>query len=101
MKQTIDNAAFNRAYLDTPFDIPAGRVRRAHRRHDPDDLLDVPGVCVKARRLDGGPFLLTGKLVSHSAAAVVVRSRPAGFNGDLKCVWEGTAAQYASMWTVD
>lgn len=102
MKQINDERAWYQQYLETPFSIPKQRVARAHARRDPDDLLDCPGVNLKAR--DGEPAngpLLTGVLVSYSDTEVVVRSKPAGFNNNLMCVWRGSPASYVNMWKVD
>jgi hypothetical protein len=100
VKQITDDKIWYQAYLETPFAPNPTRIARAHQRRDPDDLLDCPGVSLKVRLPDRG-YLKTGKLVSYTDDKVVVRSKPAGFNGELKCVWIGTSAQYVSMWTVD
>ena len=102
MQQINNETLWHAAWLNTPMAAPKDRVERAHQRRDPDDLLDCPGVHVKTRerRRDGFP-LFTGKLVSHAPDKVVVRSKPAEFNGNLKCIWTGDPASYTRMWTVD
>lgn len=100
MKRIDDKQAWTAAFLGCPFGPPYARVQRAHDRGNSDDLLDCPGVCLKSKRAEddeGAGFRLTGKLVSYNEDEVLVRSVPAAFNGDLKCVWRGTPAEYARM----
>lgn len=102
MRRIDDEQAWFEAYMDTPFGIPDERVKRAHLRGDPDDLLDCPGVNLKSRERGASGFpMLFAKLVSYSDDEVVVRSKPDPLCDFAKCIWRGTPAEYARMWTVD
>jgi hypothetical protein len=99
-----DETRWYQARLDTPLGGPDPlRVAEAHRRNDPDVLLDCPGTCLKSRKREGAHGFPThhGILVAYDAARdhVLVRG-----HGDLvspRCVWEGTVADYRATWEVD
>lgn len=104
MKQIICDRAWMVSWLDTPFSVPPERVARAHKRHDPDDLLDVPGVHLKSRELDSSGWpAVYGKLASYDEDKdqAVVLSKPDCLNDNLKCIWVGTVSEYTRMWKVD
>lgn len=96
MEYINDETLWYEAWLDTPLDIPYIRQRAARM---PDDLLDVPGVCVKTRKLIAQWPVECGLLVSYEANAVVVRGHGSPVSG--KFVWRGTVAEYRATWTVD
>lgn len=81
--------------------VPPDRVEEAERIGGPNELLDVPGVCVKTYEKDNhiGFPKHCGVLVSYSEGKVVVRGH--GSVVSPKCVWIGTADEYRKMWEVD
>jgi hypothetical protein len=105
MIRNDDPTTFRIAFMDTPLGGPDPlRVAEAHRRNDPDVLLDCPGTCLKSRERDpktGGFPRCHGRLVTHDAAKDHVLVRGHGSPVSPACVWTGTVAEYRTMWQVD
>lgn len=98
MRQIVDDKEFFKAWYDTPFGAPKNPRSK-------EEAMRVPGCAVKSRerRQEGGGLWprFYGRVVSYSDERVVVRSVNDSTDGGLRCVWEGTAAEYARMWECD
>jgi len=106
MQKNEDPQAFVEAYMDTPFQGPDFHRIAADAEH-PDDIIMVPGVCLKSKeRAKKGWPMYTGILVSADKKEnkVTVRSHNLNVVDGEKakpCVWTGTVQQYVEMWIVD
>jgi hypothetical protein len=100
-----DPNTFAQACLDTRVGgLDPKRVAEAHRRNDPDVLLDCPGTCLKSIERDasmGGFPRFHGILVTYDAPNDFVLVRGHGSPVSPTCVWTGTVAEYRGMWQVD
>jgi hypothetical protein len=104
MIRNDDPAAFREACLNTPFGGPdPKRVAEAHKRNDPDVLIDCPGTCLKSVDRDGphGFPKHHGVLVTYDLKTNYVLVRGHGSPVSPACTWTGTVDEYRVMWRVD
>jgi hypothetical protein len=112
MRKIQDPLLWKAVYSYTPFSPDAQEYQAIRGRGDchPDDLLVLPGICVKAGFTPKGSFTEFGRLAKFGGDPLEVNLPEKTLieddvvvlsNEDHETVWVGTRGQYFRMWCVD
>lgn len=113
MRRVRDDLLWRSIFTFAPFShdrIAALRLQETYQDFHPDDLLLLPGVCVKASYTQGNGFAFHGRLVKFMGddlrielpeKKVITEDVVVISTLDQDTVWLGGVNQYFDMWCVD
>jgi hypothetical protein len=99
----VEQSEWYQVWLDTPISTPGGHAKETGRiPPGPDQAMREPGCCVKSKeRAPAGWPKNHGRLQAYGEDRVIVASHASKLPSDPWFIWEGTAAQYHSLWDCD